>query len=100
MSVKTHCPNRSFALRMVLAYTGTVARVVLHRDEPAEPTVAPEDTLRAAGICGKRQAAYQRRVDAAGGPQGERSFAWGLVAIGETVAVRTRVAVLTLGHRA
>src|SRR2546421_6085441 len=91
LSVKTHCPNRSFALRMVLAYTGTVVRVVLHRDEPAEPTVAPEDTLRAAGICGKRQAAYQRPVDAAGGAQRERSFAGGVVPAGRALRGRAGV---------
>jgi hypothetical protein len=27
-----------------------------------EMTVTPEDTLRAAGLCGKRQARYQRRM--------------------------------------
>ena len=31
-------------------------------EERAEPTVTPEDTLRRAGISGKRQAAYQRKM--------------------------------------
>ncbi len=29
---------------------------------PLEPTIAPEDTLRAAGISSERQAMYQRRM--------------------------------------
>jgi DNA-binding transcriptional LysR family regulator len=36
------------------------ARACLERLE--EPTITPEQTLRAAGITGKRQAAYQRKL--------------------------------------
>jgi len=54
---------RCMQLLNVITATSVVVVVVEQSFEP-EPTTTPEDTLREAGISGKRQAAYQRRMSA------------------------------------
>ena len=50
----------NFALTSAASIAWTLQQA--ERAAAAEPTVTPEDTLRAAGISGKRQAAYQRKM--------------------------------------
>ena len=59
-------PRRSDRPGLLLWLNTTVklrSRLLTERGvAPEEMTVRPEDTLREAGLCGKRQARYQRRM--------------------------------------
>ena len=59
--VRDFCPHCREKFLAVVGWVAPALESALS-PSPPEPTIAPEDTLRRAGVSNERQAQYQRRM--------------------------------------